>query len=151
MGTSYSSAAAETLRKWTAACLISTKSQNTYTVKGKAYFWESSNREHDDGAITGSVYRVTETRSDGREMVRPAGAFRINGDGTVALAPKFLRDAAESRVVVNGDFLDGTISVEEGVSTWSRKLPDINVDGAGENVLDVTYDESHVKMQKATI
>src|SRR6266851_4464688 len=103
MGTSYSSAAAETLRKWTAACLISTKSQNTYTVKGKAYFWESSNREHDDGAITGSVYRVTETRSDGREMVRPAGAFRINGDG------------------------------------------------AGENVLDVTYDESHVKMQKATI
>src|SRR5258708_36074751 len=107
MGTSYSSAAAETLRKWTAACLISTKSQNTYTVKGKAYFWESSNREHDDGAIAGSVYRETETRSDGREMVRPAGAFRINGDDAVALAPKVLRDATESRDVVHCRFFDG--------------------------------------------
>lgn len=99
MGTSYSTAAAEVLQKWTEACLRSTNSQNTYVVKNsktsiKTYFWEASRREHADGAVTGSVYRVTETREDGREMVRPAGAFRINGDGSVALAPRFLRDAA---------------------------------------------------------
>src|SRR6266849_4054757 len=104
MGTSYSKAAGETLQKWTAACLISTKSQNTYVVKGQTYFWEHSRREHPDGAITGSIFRITELKADGRQMVRPAGAFRIDGDGKVKLAPKFLREAAENRVIVNGNF-----------------------------------------------
>jgi len=94
MGISYSSAAVKVLEKWTAACLQSTNSQNTFTVKDKTYFWEPSVREHKDGAVTGNIFRVIDLNVDGRELVRPASAFRINADGSVTRAPKFLREAA---------------------------------------------------------
>jgi len=104
----YSKAAQATLERWTTACKLSTGGENEFVVNGKNYFWETSSRRHADGAITGSVYRETETRSDGRRMVRPAGAFRIDGDGNVKLAPKFLREAAVA-VVIKSDNVDETV------------------------------------------
>lgn len=50
-------------------------------------FWETSRTEHDDGAITGTVWRPV-----GPDRVRRAGSFRIEGDGTVTRFPRL--DAA---------------------------------------------------------
>jgi len=90
MGWSCRRDAGETLGKVTAACVESTGMSNTYEVDGVRRFIEVSNKEHDDGAITGSVYREI-----GDGLCRKAGSFRINGDGSVARGPAFLKDAAK--------------------------------------------------------
>ena len=67
-------------------------SQNSYSVGGVCgthYFFERSNVEHADGAITGSVKRL-----DGAGC-RAAGTFRIEGDGTLSKAPTHLRALLE--------------------------------------------------------
>ncbi len=88
MGWSCSAAVGVTMERWTAACLESTKSQNEWEQGGRRYFWELSVQEHDDGAATGEVFELRAT------LAYPAGSFRIEGDGSVTRAPKFLRDAA---------------------------------------------------------
>lgn len=91
MGWSCRADAGHSLDAWTKACLAQTDMQNVYTVKGVRYMFEVSNKEHDDGAITGSVLKfIDETRAI------PAGSFRIEGDGTVARGPKFLKDAVKA-------------------------------------------------------
>jgi hypothetical protein len=45
-------------------------------------------REQHDGAIVGQVWKYL---PDGQHVKR-AGSFRIEGDGTVTRAPKFLKD-----------------------------------------------------------
>jgi hypothetical protein len=77
--------------KWTKACLAQTNSQNVYKVGNKSYFWEISRREHLDGAITGTILEMLPD-----DKARPVGSFRINPDGDVARAPKFLKDAAKA-------------------------------------------------------
>jgi hypothetical protein len=54
-------------------------SQNVFSNGKDKFFFETSRREHVDGAITGSVYMML---PDG--MAIKKGSFRINGDGTVS-------------------------------------------------------------------
>jgi hypothetical protein len=94
MGWSCRADAHETMQKWTAACVAQTGSQNEFDADGVRYFWELSRTEHDDGAITGTIMRVTEKRPDGSMMAVKCGSFRINPDGTIGRAPAFLRSAS---------------------------------------------------------
>lgn len=86
MGWSCRADAARTLERWEKACRESTGSSNTWVEDNAVFFYELDNVEHDDGAITGEIWRGT---SPGRAV--PAGKFRIEGDGTISSAPKFLR------------------------------------------------------------
>ena len=86
MGWSCRREAGNVLNAWMNACLKQTNSQNTFEDKGKKYFFETSRTEHSDGAITGCIWKfVSEDR------VKPAGTFRIEGNGTVTRAPAFLK------------------------------------------------------------
>lgn len=89
MGWSYAKAAGDVMDRWTKACIANSGSQNKWSVKGETYFFETTCTDHEDGAICGSIWRYL---PDG-EHVRRSGTFRINGDGTIARAPKFLKDA----------------------------------------------------------
>jgi hypothetical protein len=93
MGWSCRADAARTMAKWTAACEAQTGSQNVFEVDGASYFWELSRTEHHDGAITGSIQKTVRREGD-RMWCRKVGTFRIEGDGTVTRAPKFLKDAS---------------------------------------------------------
>lgn len=85
MGWSCSKEAGDTLDAWTRACIASTGSQNVYIAfddpKRTKYFFDTSRREHADGAITGSVLRM------GTNICHKVGSFKIRGDGTVAKWP----------------------------------------------------------------
>ena len=89
MGWSCSRLASMTMDRWTVACIASTGIQNVFVSKSTRYFWEASRKEHRDGSITGQIFRHVDPTH-----VRPSGSFRINGDGTIRRAPKFLKDAA---------------------------------------------------------
>jgi hypothetical protein len=89
MGWSCRREASETMQKWTAACVAQAGSQNVYEANGKRYFWEVSRVEHEDGAVTGTILVMCS-----RNMARPVGRFRIEPDGRVSRAPKFLKNAA---------------------------------------------------------
>jgi hypothetical protein len=91
MGWSCRKEASETMGRWTAACVAQTGSSNVYLMDGREYFWELSQKEHDDGAITGAIVEVVEKRLDGSSTAKSAGTFRINPDGSVARAPAFLK------------------------------------------------------------
>lgn len=93
MGWSCCARAAWTLDAWTAACLESTGSQNVFRVNNERYFFETSRKEHSDGAITGTVWRFLPDD----KHVRRCGSFRIEGDGSVTRAPKFLKDASPTK------------------------------------------------------
>jgi len=90
MGWSCREKAGKTMDKWTAACVHASGQQNTFSMRGRHYFWERSRTEHADGAITGSVWRM---QDDGR--CKRTGTFRIEPEGHVSRAPKFLQEAAE--------------------------------------------------------
>lgn len=94
MGWSCRADASRVLEQMTAACVTSTGMSNTYEVKGQRYFFEVSRTEHHDGAITGAVMKMSPADAQGRCFCTRAGSFRINGDGSIARAPKFLKDAA---------------------------------------------------------
>jgi len=91
MGWSCRADAGRTLDAWRALCVESTGSSNTWETRRGFYFYDIG-REHDDGAITGTVFRMI---SGG--MARGAGSFRINGDGTVARGPALLKEAYRRR------------------------------------------------------
>jgi|GEM_PF-1729432 len=91
MGWSCATAAAKTLDAFSKACIENSGSQNNWTdPNGSTYFFETSNKEHHDGAITGTVWKVM------GERCRRSGSFRVEGDGTVTRAPKFLKAAAKA-------------------------------------------------------
>jgi hypothetical protein len=92
MGWSCSAAASRVMEVWTEACIAATDSQNTWKVNGIEYFWERSNTEHSDGAITGQIHKV-----DTAGFCHSAGSFKIEGDGTITRVPKFLKDAWDNR------------------------------------------------------
>lgn len=94
MGWSCGIKASEVLNKWMDACLEQSGSQNQFTSNGNTYFFEHSRKEHDDGAITGSIWKFL---PDGVH-VRKSGTFRIERDGSMR-APKWLKDAAIAKTV----------------------------------------------------
>jgi hypothetical protein len=52
---------------------------NSIMIDGKQVgFWETSGREHDDGAITGSVFTLLES-----DLCRKTGSFRIEPNGKI--------------------------------------------------------------------
>lgn len=97
MGWSCNASAGFVLDAFGAACVESTGSSNTYETKGKRYFFEVSSTEHDDGAITGSIFKFI---GSGGFCVK-SGSFRIEGDGTVTRAPAFLKKAAKTHAGSN--------------------------------------------------
>lgn len=113
MGWSCTKAASDVLNAWSEACRAQTGSSNEFRVGGETYFYEVSRTEHADGAITGSIMKVVEAPAPAQIVTVPTmveqvlgiarpesfwsrktGSFRINGDGTIARAPAFLRAAA---------------------------------------------------------
>lgn len=94
MGWSCAAVAGRVMEAWSAACVASTGSSNMYVTSRGKYFWELSRREYDDGAVTGTIMKVVSEDGD-RVLAKPAGSFRINGDGTVARAPAFLKKASK--------------------------------------------------------
>ena len=101
MGYSCSKAAADTLALISAACVTSTGNSNTYRVvsagaakKDRTYFFEQSRREYEDGAITGAIYRNLPVDADGKQKCRPAGGFRIDGDGKLSRGDKWMRNVS---------------------------------------------------------
>ncbi len=93
MGWSCRADASRTYQKWDEFCRKQTGSSNSFIVNGERFFYENSRREHFDGAITGSICKmVSETHA------RKVGTFRINGDGTIARAPKVLKNCTREPV-----------------------------------------------------
>jgi hypothetical protein len=112
MGWSCTKAASDVMQAWSNACRAQTGTSNTYTVGNDTYFFEVSRTEHADGAITGSVMKKVAAPTPTKVVTVPsmveqalgiaqsesfwarkAGSFRINGDGTIARAPAFLKAA----------------------------------------------------------
>jgi hypothetical protein len=73
---------------WECACAEQNGSNNVFTTSRGKYFFDVSRKEHNDGAITGTIYKFLK----GSTYVKSAGSFRIEGDGTITRAPKFLKD-----------------------------------------------------------
>lgn len=55
---------------------------NVWEYKGNRYMYELSCREHNGGAITGTVWKYI-----GEDLVSPAGNFRIEGNGEITRFP----------------------------------------------------------------
>lgn len=90
MGWSYARAAGKTMDLWQNACRKNCGSQNKWQeANGKTYFFENSRIEHPDGAITGSIYLIHQMG----DRCHRVGSFRIEPNGRISRAPKFLRDA----------------------------------------------------------
>jgi hypothetical protein len=102
------------LSAWEDACRKAGGSSNVFESGGVKYFFESSRKEHRDGAITGTIWKhVDETHC------RKAGSFRINRDGSVARAHKWLKDRSPSAETLNAKYRDlfGRPCPEEVVAT----------------------------------
>lgn len=92
MGWSCSAKASDVMNAWNDFCFQSSGMTNVFQSKGKKYLLEYSNREHDDGSITGTILVSTgEFNLHGNELFKQAGSFKINGDGTIARAPAVLK------------------------------------------------------------
>ena len=92
MGWSCSKRAGDTLDIISDVCFHYFAVQNMFYFNGKEHFWEVSNREYDDGAITGGVYVEF-----GRYYKR-VGSFRIDGMGEIvrfSFLPRNLRREIE--------------------------------------------------------
>lgn len=94
MGWSCRREAMNTLQKISHTLCIG-RSQNVYRVKGTEYMIEQSNKEHEDGAITGSIFNISTWTG------RPCGTFRISPDGEVERGPKVFELAAEGKPIPN--------------------------------------------------
>jgi len=80
MGRTY--AVSRTLNLLQEFCENSSKSQNTFFVKGVEYFFEVSRREHSDGSATGTIWK-----SVGGCTASKSSSFRIEGDGSISSGP----------------------------------------------------------------
>lgn len=95
MGWSCSQLANKVLDVWKDACYKNTGSSNTWKdKKGNTYFYEVSSKEHDDGAITGAIWKIFDTDNH----CKKTGTFRINRVGIIERSPKFLKDAVASEI-----------------------------------------------------
>jgi hypothetical protein len=90
MGWSCRVEAARTLESWIAYCRRQSGQSNVFYTNGKSYFFEEDNVEHDDGAITGSVWFMGKNQTCSKY-----GTFRVNGDGTVDHGPTVLQHLTE--------------------------------------------------------
>lgn len=85
MGWSCQKEAMDTLEAMDKCNFAAGRSSNEYIGKdGKKYFYQTSNREHDDGRISGTVYVFL----PGGELVQKVGSFSIDPWGELKRAPK---------------------------------------------------------------
>jgi hypothetical protein len=91
MGWSCSAKASDVMNAWNDFCFKSSGLSNVFKDKGKTYLIEYSNREHDDGSITGTILVSVGWNLHGNELFQKTGSFKINGDGTIARAPAALK------------------------------------------------------------
>lgn len=96
MGWSCARRAAYRLDAITNACVKETGSQNVYLDGGRRFMWETSRREHVDGAITGTIYAL-----DDNGYIQKRSSFRIDGDGKMR-GPRRLRNVPCEVVVIDG-------------------------------------------------
>lgn len=93
MGWSCRADAAKTMDRITLACVGRTNSQNTWRDdKGNQWFWEISRREHDDGAITGGIFRMLPNN-----FASACGSFRIEGSGEVSRGPVWFKKLGQNK------------------------------------------------------
>lgn len=79
MGWSCRKDAGDVLDKIMASCVSMTGISNNWKHNGASYMFEVSSKEHDDGAITGSIYNI-----NGLHQCFKKGSFRIEGSGEVS-------------------------------------------------------------------
>ena len=92
MGKVYSGEAHDIFGVWKDICIASTGIGNVYEVDGNRYTLDLSRKQHADGAMTGSVWRLLSTNEEtGVSTCEKAGSFRIDADGTVSRYPVGLR------------------------------------------------------------
>jgi hypothetical protein len=92
MGKVYAGEAHDIFSAWKDICIASTGIGNVYEVDGNRYTLDISRKQHNDGAMTGSVWRLLTTNAEtGVSTCQKAGSWRIDADGTVARYPVGLR------------------------------------------------------------
>lgn len=95
MGRSYTAVAGFVLDALAVRLRGTNPSSNTIDrING---FWELG-REQADGAITGTIWKGVGKNEKGIEMIRRAGGFRIESDGTISRFPyasRYDRERAE--------------------------------------------------------
>ena len=94
MGWSCNRDAALTMEAITNHCIGQTGMQNVYLDGGNRYMIEWSRREHNDGAITGTVYKYLPD-----ERITKSTSIRIEGDGKISRGPKCLKSITVLRQV----------------------------------------------------
>jgi len=94
MGWSCTAKASQTLDKMADKCHANSGITNVWKdAKGK-YMFETSRREHDDGHITGTIWKFFTEEGH----VKKSGSLYINPDGTIRNAPKFLKDIPQEHI-----------------------------------------------------
>ena len=89
MGWSCTTKAGDTMQKIFDAIARNFGSQNQWEdKKGTQYFWEVGHTEHDDGHISGDVYRCYE--QNGKPLCCKSSSIYINPDGSIRRAPASL-------------------------------------------------------------
>lgn len=83
------------------------------TVQRKQYFFERG-REHDDGAITGTLMVILEG-----DYCKSVGSVRIEGDGTITLFPKLI---ARDRVELEHEARDLRARNPQLLNSWQVPL-----------------------------
>lgn len=90
MGWSCRADASEVLDRAQRLCVAQTGKSNEFRTARGAFFFDVSSREHRDGAITGTIFRLLPGN-----MARKAGSFRIEPSGEVSRGPKVMQTAAQ--------------------------------------------------------
>ncbi len=95
MGISQSREAAQTLAI-IGLRLCGGENRNRWEEEGRTRFYEVG-AEHDDGAITGSIWAFSRFADDGSKLYKRAGSFRIDANGHLARGPRSWRAALADR------------------------------------------------------
>ena len=128
MGWSCRADAGRTMDALVKACREQTKMSSNYIEDGREYFWEPSNREHADGAITGSILLMLEKRPDGSGTCRKVGSFRIEPDGSVKRGPAILKLAAKTAMATAIVMISGSTPTATATAPKiGKKAPSVDL------------------------
>ena len=140
MGWSCGRGASERLDQLKDACVAQTGQANVYLDEvGRKCFFEASNKEHRDGAVTGSIMR---DNPDGKTC-RKVASFRIEGDGEVTRGPKFFKSMPDLHYIkiyaMGNSFVElyrGSMPIEENnlityLKDWMKQF---EIGGVNERV-----------------